>query len=365
MGVVGKLVEGDGHHFAHVVVVSEEEWRIGLARRGIEPACEQVLPVVEGGKVDGLAAGRLAQRLRAQRCEVLAEAPDAVLAEAGAVLHGAKRRRGFVELHAVHTGVDLQANDRLDVVAPDRVVPIHVVAVLRPVGRFDPAGVIGLSVEPARGALLEEIGDLLAVAVDQAGGEIAREALPQLRITVLGEFPEPELGRLAGAAQFVEGEDLAFVVVQFDAEFPSLGLEDDAEDVDAPFAALGDEFPVRQGSVEPIPRRHGAVDFMFQEGERDRATAEGGPHQHGAAITLKIPDLEKSPRRQARVVAVVAAMPRIEIDGALHDLCLRNSVGRHRRVGTIGPVPRCGCQPPSSMADLAGTRRARSAPAPA
>src|SRR5664280_2433388 len=95
------------------------------------------------------------------------KAADAILAEASAVLHGAERRRGLVELYAMHSRIDLQADDGLDVLAPDWIVPIHIVAVLICVGRFDPPRMVGYSVEATRGAFLKKVGYLLSVAVDE------------------------------------------------------------------------------------------------------------------------------------------------------------------------------------------------------
>ena len=248
---------------------------------------------------------------------MLAEAAHAILTEAGTVLHGAERRGGFVELHAVNAGVDLQADDGLQIFAPDRVVAVHVVAVLRAVGRFDPTGMVGAAVEPARGAFLEQIGDGLTGAVGQAVREIVREALPQLRIAVLGELTQAEFGLLADPAQLVEGEDFALVVVQLDAELPALRFEDDPEHGDAALAALCNELAIGERTIHAVTRRDRAVDLLLEVGKRDRPAAKRGPDEHGAAVALDVFDLRESPRRQARMVAVMAAMPSVEVDAAL------------------------------------------------
>ncbi len=105
----------------------------------------------------------LGQFVRGQRLQVLAEGSHAVLAEAAAVLQAGERQVRLVQLDAVHPGVDLDADDGLEILAPDRVVAVHQVAVVLAVGALHPAGVQGVAVDVARGALLEQVGDWLAV----------------------------------------------------------------------------------------------------------------------------------------------------------------------------------------------------------
>src|ERR1043165_1658891 len=103
-----------------------------------------------------------------KRRKVRAEATHARVAEAAAVLERRDRDLRLVEVHALDAGVDLDPHDRLEVLAPDRVVAIHhVVPVLR-AGDLDPERVARLAVDVALRALLEDVGDLLAVRVAYA-----------------------------------------------------------------------------------------------------------------------------------------------------------------------------------------------------
>ena len=56
---------------------------------------------------------------------------------------------GLVELDAVDAGVDLDPDDRLEVLPPHRVVAVHVEALVLAVRALDPAGVAGLLVDVA------------------------------------------------------------------------------------------------------------------------------------------------------------------------------------------------------------------------
>ena len=175
-------------------------------------------------------AGELVRR---QRLQVGAESLHAVFAEAAAVLEGRQRQLRLVELDAVDTGVDLDADDRFQVLAPDRVVAVHRVAEVLAVGALHPVRVAGHAVDVARAGFFEQVGDRLAVAVDQPAGKVVLERRPELRVAVLRELAQPEPVALSGAARLVERQDAVFGLVQLDRELPALDLEDDAEDLDA------------------------------------------------------------------------------------------------------------------------------------
>ena len=95
--------------------------------------------------------------------------------------------------------------------------------------------------------------DRLAVAVDQAVGEVVLDRLPQLGVAVGRELAQPHPVPLADAAQLVDREHLVLVLGQLDRELPALRLEDDAEDLDALLVAGGDELAVVDEPVEPGP----------------------------------------------------------------------------------------------------------------
>ena len=250
--------------------------------------------------------------------QVGAEALHAVLAEAGAVLERTHRQLGLVELDAVDSGIDLDPDDRLQVLAPDRVVAVHVVALVVAVGALDPVRVTRLLVDVARDALGDDVGDLLAVTVDQAAGEVVLERLPELGVAVLRELAQTHPVAMADAAHLVEREHLVLGVVELDRVLPALRLEDDAEHLDPVLVALGDELTVVDEAVDPRAGVDRAERLLLQIRQRQRAAAHRRPDQHGGAVVDEVVDHPQPPRRQARVVAVLPREPRVEVDATLH-----------------------------------------------
>ncbi len=169
-----------------------------------------------------------------------------------------------------------------------------------------------------RDALLEQVGDLLAVAVDQPAREIILERAPELRVTVLGELAQAEPCLLALAAQLVQRQDLVLRLVQLGWEFPPLDLEDDTEDLDAPVLAVLDELRVID---EPVHAEAG-IDLLerllLEIGQRDGPAAERRPDQRGCPVGLEIFDHLQPAGRQAGVIAVLTREPGVEVDSALH-----------------------------------------------
>ena len=125
-----------------------------------------------------------------QLLQIGPETLHAVLAEARAVLEGPHRQLGLVELDAVDAGVDLDPDDRLEVLPPHRVVAVHVVALVLAVGALHPVRVTRLLVDVAGDALLDQVGHRLTVAVDQAVGEVVLHRLPELRVAVGRELAQ-------------------------------------------------------------------------------------------------------------------------------------------------------------------------------
>jgi hypothetical protein len=267
---------------------------------------------VEGGEVRVLQ--RLRQPLRRKVLEVRAEQLHAVLAEAAAVAGGEDRQVGLVEMDARDTRVDLDPDDRLQVLAPDRVVPVHQVRVVL------------VAVDVPRRALLEDVGDLLPIAVHESVREVVLERLPDLGIGVLRELPQPEKPALADAAELVHRQDLGLVVVQLDRELPALDLEDAAEHLDAALLAALDELRVVHEPVEAEPGVDLAPGLLLEVRERDRSAAERRPHQRGRVVGLEVLDHLEPPRRQARVVAVLPGEPCVKVHAAFQGQPLPASV---------------------------------------
>src|SRR5262245_65748973 len=89
----------------------------------------------------------------------------------------------------------------------------------------------GVPMNVAGRALLEDVGDLLPVAVHQPVREVLFERLPDLRVAVLGELAQSEPAALADTADLVHRQDLRLVLVELDRELPALHFEDAAEEI--------------------------------------------------------------------------------------------------------------------------------------
>jgi hypothetical protein len=97
-----------------------------------------------------------------------------------------------VELDAVHAGVDLDSDDGLEVLAPDGVVAVHVEAPVVTVRALHPLRVQSHLMDVPRAALLDQVGDRLAVAVAQAPWEVVLERLPEPGITIARELAKAD-----------------------------------------------------------------------------------------------------------------------------------------------------------------------------
>jgi hypothetical protein len=161
------------------------------------------------------------------------------------------------------------------------------------------------------------------------------ERLPDLRVGVLRELPQAEEPGLADAAELVHRQDLGLVVVQLDGELPPLHLEDAAEYLDPALLAALDELGVVEEAVEPRPRIDVAPGLLLEVRQRDRAAAERCPDERGRVVRLEVLDHLEPPRRQARVVAVLAREPSVEVHAAFH----RVRTSLPDRVRSFGPRP--------------------------
>src|SRR5688572_26989032 len=159
-----------------------------------------------------------------------------------------------------------------------------------PVGSFDPAGMARLPIYVARTACLDQVGHFPALAVDQTLGKILLERRPELRITILRELTQPHPSPLASAPQFVEGEDLAFVFIQFGLDFPALHLEDDTKHFDALPLALLDEFTVIDEAIEAKARVDRREGFLLEVRQRNRTAAHGCPYERCGAVIDQVVD---------------------------------------------------------------------------
>src|SRR5262245_31714102 len=316
LDVVGQLGEVSDDRLAleaDVVPVQGRRLAIGLE---VIAALEQPASVVEGVEVGVLQ--RFGELLGRQLLQIGPEQLHAVLAEAAAVAGREDRQIRLVEVHPGHTGVDLDPDDRLQVPPPDRVVAVHEVRVVIVARHLDPGRMAGVPMNVAGRALLEDVGDLLPVAVHQPVREVLLERLPDLRVAVLGELAQSEPAALADTADSVHRQDLRLVLVELDRELPALHFEDAAEDLDAALLAVLDELRVVDESIEAEPLVDLAPRLLFEVGQGDRPAAQGGPDQRRGVIGLEVVDHPQPTRRQARVVAVLSGKPCIEVDAAFH-----------------------------------------------
>src|SRR5204862_138455 len=138
------------------------------------------------------------------------------------------------------------------------------------------------------------------------------ERLPAARTPALGELTQPEPVAPPGTAQFVDREELSAWAV-FDRELPALAFEDDPEHLDAPGRARSNEFRVVHEPVQPEPYRDLTVGLVLQVRQRDRATAEGGPHEHRGPHVGQVVDHPQPACGETRMVVVLAGIPAVEI----------------------------------------------------
>jgi hypothetical protein len=171
------------------------------------------------------------------------------------------------------------------------------------------------------GALLQDVGDLLAVGVQHRVGEPLGPGRPQLGVAVLPELPHPEPAAPPGPAGLVQGQDPRLVVVELDRVLPGV-LEDDPEDLDAPAAALGDELGVVDEPVDPVARRDLPEGLLLQIGKGQVAAPKGRPDEHGRPVVLQVVDHPQPPGREAGMVVVLLREPGVEVDPAFHSWLL-------------------------------------------
>src|SRR5207247_629373 len=174
-----------------------------------------------------------------------------------------------------------------------------------------------VAVEVPGRALFPDVGDGFPAAVREAAREIVPERLPGSRTGVPGELAQPGPALPPRSAQLVERENLPVGTV-FDREFPSLAFEDDPEDLDSPVGAMPDEFRVVDEAVHPEPLRDLTVGFVLEIGERDRPAAERGPHEHRGPHLGEVIDHPQPTGWEAGVIVVLAGVPAVEVDAALH-----------------------------------------------
>src|SRR5688572_563829 len=229
--VIGQLAEVAGNLAGLIAVIFPKERRALALCLEVVSLPQQPFAVMEGLQVGPTQFGR--KLLLRQILQILPKTFHTFLAETAAILEAGNRQFSFIQLDAIYPGIDLDADDGFQVFAPNRVVAIHHETLMLPVGSFDPAGIARLPIYVARTACLDQVGHFLALAVDQTHGKILLERRPELRIAILRELTQPHPSPLASAPQFVEGEDLAFVFIQFGLDFPALHLEDDTKHFDA------------------------------------------------------------------------------------------------------------------------------------
>ncbi len=259
-----------------VDVVPVEGRRLTIGLEVIAPF-QQPLAVVESLEIrTGQICGQV---LQVECLQPGAEQLHAVFAEAASVAGGEDGQVGFVKLDARYPGIDLDADDRFQILTPDRVVAVHQVGIVLVFRHLDPRRVAGFAVDVARYAFLQDVGDLLAVAVVETLREVVLQWLPQLRIPVLGELAQPDPVLFSDSAQLVHGEDLVLLLVELNGELPTLNLEDDAENLDALLLTRGNELGIIHEPVEPEARVDLVPGLVFEIRKRDGATSEGRPDE--------------------------------------------------------------------------------------
>ncbi len=105
-------------------------------RLEVVASLQQPAAVMERPQI--LALEFLRQVLGGEPRQIRLEQLHAVLAEAAAVAGREDGQVSFVKLDARDTRVDLDPDDGLEVLAPDRVVAVHQVGVVLAVGALDP-----------------------------------------------------------------------------------------------------------------------------------------------------------------------------------------------------------------------------------
>src|SRR5512140_3616738 len=121
---------------------------------------QQPFAVVEGAQID---SGQFARKLICgQILQIFAELAHTVFAIAAAILQAGDRQFRLVQLNTIDPGIDLDADDRLEILAPDRVIAIHQVRLVLAIRALDPERMESRTVDVTRTALLREIGYFLS-----------------------------------------------------------------------------------------------------------------------------------------------------------------------------------------------------------
>src|ERR1044071_4427857 len=87
--------------------------------------------------------------IRWQILQILPESFYTLLAETAAILEAGNRKFSLIQLDPIHPGIDLNADDGLQIFTPDWVVAIHHITLMLAVRSFDPTGMAGLPVNIA------------------------------------------------------------------------------------------------------------------------------------------------------------------------------------------------------------------------
>ncbi len=132
--------------------------------------------------------------------------------------------------------------------------------------------------------------------------------------------------------QLVDVLDAAAFLVDHGGELPALHLKDDGKQLDAPLVALPDEIRVVHVAEHALPRVDRAKGLMVQKGQADAAAAQAGPDQHRGAQALQVVGHVQAAHGQAGVLAVIALVPAVKIDAALHILSPSRCIGRTKRL---------------------------------
>ena len=135
-----------------------------------------------------------------QLLQILSKTFHAFLTEAAAVHKVLDWHFCFIQLDSVHSGVDLDADDSFQILAPGRMVTVHHVTLVLAIRAFHPACMTWSSIDVARNTVLDKVGDLVAIAVDQPIGKVLFERRPEFRVAVLPELTQSHPDPFAFAA---------------------------------------------------------------------------------------------------------------------------------------------------------------------
>src|SRR5688572_16013243 len=230
----------------------------------VKPLCQKPFAIMQVVQVRVMQFCR--NLIRWQILQILSEALHALLAKTAAILECGDGKLSFIQLDAIHSSIDLNTDDSFEVFAPNGVVAIHHKALMLSIRSFDPARMTRLPVNITRDTGLDQISDFVAIAIDETIRKIFFERRPKFRISILRKLAQAHPNLFAHTAQLIERENLCFVFIQLDWNFPALYLKDNAKDFDAVFLAFMNEFTVIDISIEPEARVNWCKGFLFKIG---------------------------------------------------------------------------------------------------